>query len=244
MRAKILSRVIVVLVLGTAFGFWRHQTQQRYYLQGREAFIAEHGQRWDRFYAHPHHLVTVVLVTVVLVAVAFGIYELLVADFAWPCCGVLLSPHEALALEVLWSGSVKDGRALMFSPSFTMKCFYHQDRDAVGTCKSCGKGLCPECAVDLGKGLACRSRCEDDAKAVISLIDQNIKLSPRTARLLEAGRGARAGGAIFLFVMGAIFVFWGLTDKDRFTFLIILGVSFLAFGAFSFLQSRWIYGQK
>ncbi|MBP7275989.1 MAG: hypothetical protein KBA51_07280, partial [Kiritimatiellae bacterium] len=35
-----------------------------------------------------------------------------------------------------------------------MKCFNHEDRDAVGTCKSCGKGVCRECAVDMGKGLA------------------------------------------------------------------------------------------
>jgi hypothetical protein len=45
-----------------------------------------------------------------------------------------------------------------------MKCFYHHDQDAVGECKSCGKGLCPACAVDLGKGLACRQRCEDNVR--------------------------------------------------------------------------------
>lgn len=27
-----------------------------------------------------------------------------------------------------------------------MKCFYHPDRDAVGQCVECGKGLCSECA--------------------------------------------------------------------------------------------------
>jgi hypothetical protein len=61
-----------------------------------------------------------------------------------------------------------------------MRCFYHQDREAVGTCKSCGKGVCGECVVDLGKGLACRSRCEADVRAVIALIDRNIQLSTAT----------------------------------------------------------------
>lgn len=125
-----------------------------------------------------------------------------------------------------------------------MKCFYHHDRDAVGTCKSCGKGVCPECAVDLQKGLACRNRCEDEARAVIALIDQNIKISPRTAQLLDAGKSARARAATFHFVMGAIFVVWGFTDPDRFIFLIILGVCFLMFGAFSILQARRIEGQR
>lgn len=26
-----------------------------------------------------------------------------------------------------------------------MKCFYHENKDAVGQCKNCGKGLCKEC---------------------------------------------------------------------------------------------------
>jgi preprotein translocase subunit YajC len=38
--------------------------------------------------------------------------------------------------------------------------------------------------------------------------------------------------------MGALFVLWGFTDPGRFAFLIILGVCFLVFGVFSFIQSR------
>jgi len=119
-----------------------------------------------------------------------------------------------------------------------MKCFYHQQRDAVGSCKSCGKGLCPECAVDLGKGLACRGRCEEDVRGVIGLIDRNIKMSPQAARLLDSSRGVRAGASVFNLVMGALFVLWGFTDPDRFAFLIILGVCFLVYGAVSIIQSR------
>jgi hypothetical protein len=58
-----------------------------------------------------------------------------------------------------------------------VRCFYHQDKDAVGTCKSCGKGICIACAVDLGQGLACRSRCEEASRAIIALISRNIQLS-------------------------------------------------------------------
>lgn len=50
-----------------------------------------------------------------------------------------------------------------------MSCFYHHERDSVGGCKSCGKNLCPECAVDLGRGLACRGRCEEDVRALFGL---------------------------------------------------------------------------
>jgi hypothetical protein len=119
-----------------------------------------------------------------------------------------------------------------------MKCFYHHDRDAVGNCKSCGKGLCPECAVDLTKGLACRNRCEEDTRAVIKLIEQNIKISDRATTLLESRKGAVGGASTFNLVIGAIFVMWGFTDPDRLMFLIIVGVCFIGFGAFSFLKSR------
>lgn len=35
-----------------------------------------------------------------------------------------------------------------------MRCLNHRDREAVGTCKACSKGLCAECAVDLADGRA------------------------------------------------------------------------------------------
>src|SRR6185295_19378832 len=38
-------------------------------------------------------------------------------------------------------------------------------------------GLCVECAVDLGQGLACRRHCEESAQALIDLIDRNIQFS-------------------------------------------------------------------
>src|SRR5215468_8835391 len=94
-----------------------------------------------------------------------------------------------------------------------MRCFYHHDREAVGSCKSCGKGLCPDCAVDLTKGLACRGRCEDDAKALIQVIERNIQISPTTSRLVQASGSARTAGAIFLAACGAVFLGFGLISE-------------------------------
>jgi len=37
-----------------------------------------------------------------------------------------------------------------------LNCFYHPQVSAVGICKYCQKGLCAECAVDLGHGMACK----------------------------------------------------------------------------------------
>lgn len=30
-----------------------------------------------------------------------------------------------------------------------MRCYYHHDVDAVGICKACSKGICPECSADV-----------------------------------------------------------------------------------------------
>lgn len=37
-----------------------------------------------------------------------------------------------------------------------MKCFYHTDRDAVGTCSQCGRACCRECIKDVGGALLCK----------------------------------------------------------------------------------------
>jgi hypothetical protein len=119
-----------------------------------------------------------------------------------------------------------------------MHCYYHQDKEAVGSCKSCGKGLCPDCAADVGKGLACRGHCEDDVRAVVALIDRNIKLSPQTARILESSRKVRSSAATFNLVVGVVFIAWGLSNMERFSFIIILGACFFAYGVFGLLQAR------
>src|SRR5689334_7530095 len=119
-----------------------------------------------------------------------------------------------------------------------MSCFYHHDRDSIGGCKSCGKALCPECAVDLGKGLACRGHCEDHVSALIALVDCNIRLSPHAERMLNSARRIRSSAATFNLVMGIVFVAWGLRDREPFSFITILGACFLAYGVFAIFQAR------
>ncbi len=75
-----------------------------------------------------------------------------------------------------------------------MQCSYHPDRLAVGACKSCGKGLCAECAVDLGDAFACRGRCESDLPALTSA-------SARKTRAIALGISC------FLLLLGAIACF-------------------------------------
>jgi hypothetical protein len=117
-----------------------------------------------------------------------------------------------------------------------MNCFYHPNVVAVGTCKSCSKGLCRECAVDLGKGLACKGACEKDVAAVIKLIERNIQLSPVNEQLVNTARGNRYIGAVFYLIFG--FLFLSFAAYQYFTagfqpgdlLLWGMGATFLIFG--------------
>lgn len=118
-----------------------------------------------------------------------------------------------------------------------MRCFYHEDREAVGTCKSCGRGLCRECAVEFPKGLACRGRCEADAEAVIQLVDRNIQLTSKVPQVRRTNRRNRSVAGIFHIVFGAIFTFWGLTD-ERVRLVLAMGIAFIGYGIYWLSTAR------
>ena len=84
-----------------------------------------------------------------------------------------------------------------------MKCFHHPERDAVAVCKSCHRGLCPDCAADVPPGVACRGKCEDEV-AAINLIFERSKTAYQ-----KTGVAYRRNGMAIL-IMGLIFMAIGL----------------------------------
>lgn len=83
-----------------------------------------------------------------------------------------------------------------------MNCYYHPQTSAVAICKSCSKGLCAECANEIGDGVACRNRCEERAKMINRMIDRN------NAILTTSNTHLRRN-AIFMSVSGVLFVALG-----------------------------------
>ena len=112
-----------------------------------------------------------------------------------------------------------------------MYCYNHTDRGAVGTCKACSKGLCAECAVDLGFGLACRGVHEQRVTEVEELISRNASVQR------VAGRAKYAAPAFYLF-MGAIFTGYGLLSSREMKFILLLGAGFLVFGVYILVANR------
>ncbi|MFO0880392.1 MAG: hypothetical protein U0840_23855 [Gemmataceae bacterium] len=80
-----------------------------------------------------------------------------------------------------------------------MKCFYHQDRDAVGLCQSCGRGLCLGCAADLTEALACQGKCERSVHRLLAVRKSSLET-------VRPGLGARLVVPAFLMLTGLLFV--------------------------------------
>jgi hypothetical protein len=115
-----------------------------------------------------------------------------------------------------------------------MKCFYHQERDAIGTCKSCQRGLCAECAVEFREGLACRSRCEEDVEGIIRMIQNSISVSPTASSLVRASRRTGVISATFYMVLGILFAGWGV--HEHLSLITALGAAFVVFGIITLVR--------
>jgi hypothetical protein len=118
-----------------------------------------------------------------------------------------------------------------------MKCFYNPEEEAVGTCKSCGRGLSLPFASEYPKGLACKNRCEGDVESLIRLIDRNVAMQKPSRSLVRTGPSNFYGAFTFYLVAGAIFVWAGFRRGDINPGL-LLGVAFVGFALFTLYRGR------
>ncbi len=114
-----------------------------------------------------------------------------------------------------------------------MKCFAHSQVDAVASCKHCCKGMCAECAKSSGFGMVCSATCESEVKAVHEMLERNRKmyrLAPKS----------HLRSAVFLALMAAVFIGFGLFSKFRFmsAYMIAFGIVMLLGAGFALLNSR------
>ena len=119
-----------------------------------------------------------------------------------------------------------------------MRCFNHPDRDAVGVCKACSKGLCPECAVDLGHGLSCRGPHE-------ATVDSYRVMLERNTRMLDAAPTNSMVGPLFLLVLGVLFSAYGVySGRGVKDFTFVLGCAFFLFGAVALIRNRMTFASR
>ena len=118
-----------------------------------------------------------------------------------------------------------------------MRCFYHPDRDANGICKSCNKGLCSECSVDLDYGLACRGKHEQNVAALNAMVVNATRIQATTSK-------ARYVAPAFTAFMGIMFLGYGYLKEGLAVFLLPLGVGFLVYSLVIFVTNRRAYGRR
>jgi hypothetical protein len=85
-----------------------------------------------------------------------------------------------------------------------MNCYRHPSVNAVGLCKTCFKALCPECAADVGNGLACKGECEEKVAELNEMWERSAKIygiGKYKSRIPSAG-------VLIWFLMSA--AFWAL----------------------------------
>jgi hypothetical protein len=112
-----------------------------------------------------------------------------------------------------------------------MKCYNHPDKDAVGICKNCNKGLCKECITEVDNGIACTSSCIEEVKLINSLINRN-KQSYKTAS------GAHYKNAYIYCGLGIVFIIFGLTTEGLKGFLTVVGSIFIIGAIFSVISAN------
>lgn len=112
-----------------------------------------------------------------------------------------------------------------------MRCFNHHGKDAVGICKACGRALCPCCAAEIQKAVACRDRCESDVSTLLSINRNAIQYAKSTKQ-------ARYLGPTMIIVVGVVFMTLGVT-YDGIDIAIPAGIVLVAVGIFfSVIQHR------
>ena len=119
-----------------------------------------------------------------------------------------------------------------------MNCFNHPQTSAIGICKACSKGLCIECATDLGHGLACRNKHESMVETYNEIIMKNAKVYS------SAPKNIYLAPAFYLF-MGLAFSGFALNSAQGMHSLgFVLGVGFIVFGIVSYVKAKALFSDK
>lgn len=119
-----------------------------------------------------------------------------------------------------------------------MNCFYHPDRSAVAMCKSCNRGLCPNCVTDVAPGVACRGKCEADVAAL------NLVLQLSKTAYQKTGVAHRRNALVML-IIGLCFLAFGVlpivtAGSYGAFFMMPLGAVFLLWAYFSYRSGKQI----
>ena len=105
-----------------------------------------------------------------------------------------------------------------------MLCYRHAPEPALGVCRYCGRGLCLQCVRDPATGMACSEECEQ------RLIRYDVMLINAETGYRTARRG-NVVSALFPALLGALLLYFGLTEFSDFHAVAAMGALLIVFGA-------------
>lgn len=118
-----------------------------------------------------------------------------------------------------------------------MKCYNHPESDSVGICKSCQKAVCPSCAIDTGRGIACSRECELEVNDLNAIIDKS-----KTIYSIGTNSRLPPTGIILYLMFSIIFISWGVYNSiqwDRVDyFTLLMGAGFFAITVVSYNRNK------
>jgi hypothetical protein len=86
-----------------------------------------------------------------------------------------------------------------------MKCFVHDQADAVAVCKHCGKALCRACAVDRPPGgVSCRGSCEEQTRLAWAQLHQGRATAAANRAMLALLGAGSAGLGVLVILIGQV----------------------------------------
>jgi hypothetical protein len=113
-----------------------------------------------------------------------------------------------------------------------MKCFY-SGADAIGTCKSCGRGLSLAAATEYPHGLACKNRCE---AVVQELLAAGLKQKEAAAALAKSSQVTTAASGLFSILAGGGFLYFNRYSPGL-NLINFMGGAFILFGLYSCIRA-------
>lgn len=118
-----------------------------------------------------------------------------------------------------------------------MNCYQHHDQVAIGVCKACNKAVCPTCAVDTGRGLACCDVCAQEVADQNQIIDK----SKQIYGIGSTSKLPPSGILVYLF-FGLVFTGFGVYPWVMYGepewFSLIMGGGFFAVGILVYYRTR------
>ena len=89
--------------------------------------------------------------------------------------------------------------------------------------------------MDLGKGIGCKDRCEEDVRLLNKLVEAGIQQQPATDFIIARVRRTRFAAALFYVAIGSGFIWWGFQHPFM-HFIAGIGALFVLYGLFTFSQ--------